>query len=117
MFQVHAEQRNRRQFGNTIEHLRVLTSFTFSRYSKFLVPLFEDKSTPVVNQPIQDKSEITIKKDSKENNVEVYVPSHFDKMVYQEKIKTLINEESTLMLTTESLYNIVWGTMLGVDAK
>ena len=65
--------------------------------------------TPTVAQPVQKKSEKILKKDSKGNEIEMYVPSDFEKMVYQKKVKAWIKEEVTLNLTTQSLYNIVWG--------
>ena len=106
VFQVHSEQRRKRQFELTLRQLQVFVSTKFNKQAKYLAPLFDDLSLPVVPKPTLPTYEV-IEKDKDGNDVVVEKSTDFEKAVFSEKVKMWIKEEANLESTVQSLITII----------
>ena len=51
VFQVHSEQRNRGQFQDTLDQLKIYVSTNYKKEIKHMRKLFTDLQTPQINKP------------------------------------------------------------------
>ena len=105
VFQVHSERKNKSQFSDTVDALKVYSSVAYKNDIEFLNVLFTKLEKPKVDEPEDPKETEVVDGDG---NV-TKVTSKFEEMKYTENIKQWIRDEKSLKATIRSLYNIVWG--------
>ena len=104
VFQVHSERTDMSQFAETLEALRIYSSYAYKSDIEFLTVLFTSLQTPTVSKP-EDPEETTSTVDGKE----VRTVSKFEEMRYSENVKQWIRDDKSLKATTRSLYYIIIG--------
>ena len=105
VFQVHAEQKKRGQFQDTLDALKVYASTAYRKDINHLTRLFSELKTPEVPRP---EEPVKIEQKDSDGNIKTVI-TKFSETVFQERVKLWIKDESSLRATTQSLYNIVWG--------
>ena len=105
VFQLHSERKNKSQFINTIEALRVYSSSEYKSEIESLNVLFTNLETPSVKKPKEPEETVTFDRDG----ASISTISRFEEMTYSERIKQWIRDDRSLEMTVRSLYNIVWG--------
>ena len=106
VFQVHSEQRKKRQFDVTMKQLSVFVSTNYTAQAKHLAPLFRDLSPPSIPKPKMGTTK-TKYKDTTEIELVKEETTDFDKTVFAEKVKIWIKEEAALESTLQSLMTII----------
>ena len=105
VFQIHSERKNKSQFTETIEALRVYSSTEYKNDIESLTILFAELKTPGVVKPDDPEETITVNDDGTTTTT----ISKFEEMTYTERIKQWIRDDKSLKTTIRSLHNIVWG--------
>ena len=98
IFQLHAKRKNKSQFADTMEALRMYASSAFKNDIEYPTPLFTDLKEPRVTELEDPKEEIGTSK-----------VSLFQQTIYNERIKQWIKGERSLKQAIRAIYNIVWG--------
>ena len=110
VFQVHAEQRHKGQFQDTLDQLRLYASVQHKKEIKALKPLFTLLKKPEIPRPVRPTpKEIVMKTESGDEETITTTIDEIDKVIYSEEIKQFVKDTKNLESTTTSLYNIIWG--------
>ena len=103
IFQLHAERKNKAQFTDTMEALRIYASTTYKNDIESLTILFMDLGEPTVAEPREPETEFVFSEDGTSTTT----VSKFQETIYNERIKQWIRDERSLKQTIRSIYNIV----------
>ena len=123
VFQVHSEQRNRGQFQDTLDQLKIYASTNYKKEVKHMQKLFTELQTPQINKPkppkvtkkrttrvgvttrgqrqSTDTTTTPVEDDGSDDNIEA--------AIYAEEVKTYVKEKRNLEAALASLFNITWG--------
>ena len=105
VFQLHAERKNKAQFTDTMEALRIYASTAYKNDIESLTVLFMELEEPTVAEPQGPEETVTFDDDG----VSTTSVSKFQETIYNERIKQWIRDERSLKQSIRSIYNIVWG--------
>ena len=105
VFQLHAERKNKAQFADTMEALRIYTSTAYTNDIKSLTVLFMELKEPTTAEPEEPEKEVVFSDDGTSTTT----VSKFQETTYNERIKKCIRDERSLKQTIKSIYNIAWG--------
>ena len=105
VFEIHSERKNKSQFSDTVDALKVYSSVAYKNDIEFLNVLFTKLERPKVKEPEDPVETEVVDKDGTVTKV----TSKFEDMKYNENVKQWIRDDKSLKATIRSLYNIVWG--------
>ena len=105
VFQTHAERKDKSQFEDTMEALRIYASSAYKNDIESMNILFTELKNPTVIKPEDPEETITTDADGKETRA----VSRLEETIYSERVKQWIRDERSLKASIRSLYNIVWG--------
>ena len=105
VLQIHSERKNKSQFSDTVDALKVYSSVAYKNDIEFLNVLFTKMEKPKVDEP-EDPKETEVVDD---DGTVTKITSKFEEMKYTENVKQWIRDDKSLKATIRSLYNIVWG--------
>ena len=93
VFECHNEQRDRRQFAKSMEHLEIYSKKKFQHFQD-LAPLFAvNMSTPVVPIPAEPIDE----------------PTEMSRIIWKEAVKSYCSCTTALTGNLAALYAVIWG--------
>ena len=104
VFQVHSDRKNKSQFMETLEALRIYSSTTYKDDIESLTVLFTKLEQPVVKEPEDPLKVIKTVK-----GVDVETMSKFEEMKFTENVKQWIHDDKSLKATIRSMYYVVMG--------
>ena len=92
VFQTHAERKDKSQFEDTMEALRIYASSAYKNDIESMNILFTELKTPTVIKPEDPEETITIGTDGKETKT----VSRLEETIYSKRVKQWIRDERSL---------------------
>jgi hypothetical protein len=102
VFQLFSEQKNRSQFQDTVEQLKVYSATSYKDQVKHLQVLFSDLEEPQVAKPIYPQA--VVDKDGNKKPIE-----QLDLDIYAEEVTQYVKAKRSFDNTIHSLFCVVWG--------
>ena len=93
VFQVHAEQRHKGQFQDSLDQLRLYASMYHKKDIKALKPLFSSLTKPKIQRPTSPTPKIiTVKSENGKDGVKTTTIDEIDKVINAEEVKQYVKD-------------------------